>query len=115
MCSTSVYVFVTYLQLDVQLSNGAGERTQIGEDVFAEVGDKSSGMDIFLGGRKKGRNEGGQSLGCQWKSGRGQLRSDSTCNQPATARTHREKWQRLAGALQQPVHSVGVGRVQRLL
>lgn len=53
-----VYVcvrFVTHLQLDVQLSNGAGERTQIGEDVFAEVGDKSSGMDIFLEVRKRGR------------------------------------------------------------
>lgn len=59
-----VYVcvcFATHLQLDVQLSNRAGERTQIREDVFAEVGDKSSGMDIFLEGRKRGEKEGGHS------------------------------------------------------
>lgn len=58
-------VFVTHLQLDVQLSNRAGERTQIGQDVFTEVGDKSSGMDIFLDGRKKGRKDRGPSLGGQ--------------------------------------------------
>lgn len=44
---------LTHLQLDVQLSNRASERTQIGQDVFTEVGDKSSGMDIFLEERKR--------------------------------------------------------------
>lgn len=54
-----VCVHVAHLQLDVQLGDGAGERAQIGQDVFAEVGDKSSGMDIFLEGRKEGRRVGG--------------------------------------------------------
>lgn len=53
-----VCVHVAHLQLDVQLGDGAGERAQIGQDVFAEVGDKSSGMDIFLEGRKEGRGAG---------------------------------------------------------
>lgn len=42
-----------HLQLDVELSDGAGERAQIGQDVFTEVGDKTSGMNIFLTYRKK--------------------------------------------------------------
>lgn len=44
---------LAHLQLDVELSDGAGERAQIGQDVFAEVGDKTSGMNIFLSYRKE--------------------------------------------------------------
>lgn len=121
-----VCVWNTHLQLDVQLSCRTGQLTQIGQDVFTEVRYKTSGMDIFLPEEKQDQSVGGEThsealLPVRTATLEGEPVGGSQGHSQISPQhlnhswgTHRKEGQRLACALQQAIHSVGVGGVECL-